>query len=146
MVRDRSAETRGSTGLTRPILHVDDDPATRSAVREILSIHHEVISARGLSEALDFVRERRFGLYLLGGMFRDGSSLELCYELRLSDPKVPVLFLSLLPKDLRQQLLLAGATEILDKTGSAEALTDAVRRHVDALSVSPRRQIASMAG
>jgi DNA-binding response OmpR family regulator len=146
MSRDRflrSPERQHSSGQ---ILHVDDDPATRDAVRGILSAHHEIVSASGLTDALDLAREHGFGLYLLGGMFQDGSSLELCYELRLLDPVVPVLIHSLLPKELRQRLLTAGATEIVDRAASPEALTDAVRRHLDGVSQSQRRRIAISAG
>jgi CheY-like chemotaxis protein len=124
------------------ILHVDDDPTTREAVRRILPADLEVVSACGLADALDLARDGDFDLYLLGGMFRDGSSLELCYELRLLDPKIPVLIHSLLPEELRQSLLLAGATEIVDKTGPAEALIDAVRRNADGFSESQRRRTA----
>jgi DNA-binding response OmpR family regulator len=99
-----------------------------------------------LTDALDLARDRGFGLYLLGGMFQDGSSLELCYELRLIDPVVPVLIHSLLPKELRQRLLAAGATEIVDKAAPLEALTDVVRRHLERVSQSQRRRIAMSAG
>jgi len=108
----------------------------------ILSVDHEVVSASGLSEALDFARDSDFGLYLLGGMFRDGSSLELCYELRLLDPEVPVLIHSLLPKDLRRFFMIAGATEIVEKTATAEALTEAVHRQLDGLPQPERRRTA----
>jgi DNA-binding response OmpR family regulator len=134
-----------STGFNRRVLHVEDDPITRETIHGILSIDHDVVSACGLNDALDLARDGRFDLYLLGGMFRDGSSLELCYELRLLDPRVPVLFHSSLPKDLRQRLLVAGVTEIIDKTGPVEALAAAVRRHFDALTL-PRRRTASSAG
>jgi DNA-binding response OmpR family regulator len=137
-----SAERQHSSGQ---ILHVDDDPATRQAVRGILSADHEIVSACGLTDALDLARDGDFRLYLLGGMFQDGSSLELCYELRLLDPGVPVLIHSLLPKELSQRLLSAGATEIVDRTAPPEALTDAVRRHVGAPSQS-QRHVAISAG
>ncbi len=92
MGRDTSVGALGSRDFSSRILHVEDDPATREAVRCILSADHEVVSACGLTDALDRARDHEFGLYLLGGMFRDGSSLELCYELRVLYPKVPVLF------------------------------------------------------
>jgi len=111
-----------------------------------LSAEHEVVSACGLSEALDFARDREFGLYLLGGMFRDGSSLELCYELRMLHPKVPVLIHSLLPRDLRCYLMTAGATEIVDRTAPAQVLTEAVRRNVDAPAQPERRRTAISVG
>ena len=130
----------------RRILHVEDDPLTRERVHGILSVDHEVVSACGLTDGLDLARNRRFALYLLGGVFRDGSPLELCYELRALDPRAPVLLLSLLPKELRQPLLLAGATEIVDNTDLAEALAPAVRRHVDDTAVPLQRRFASLAG
>jgi DNA-binding response OmpR family regulator len=145
MGRDNATHTPVTRSSNRRILHVDDDPVTREAVRGILSAEHEVISARGLTDALDLAKAGKFVLYLLGGMFRDGSSLELCYELRVLDPKVPVLFHSFLPNDLRQRLVLAGAAEIVDKSASAAALGDAVRRHVDPASQSQRRRTASTA-
>jgi len=105
------------------------------------------VSARGLTEALDIARDREFGLYLLGGMFRDGSSLELCYELRLVlHPQVPVLIHSLLPRDLGRYFIIAGATEIVDKAAPARTLTEAVRRHVDAPPQAERRRTAISVG
>jgi len=130
--------------LTR-ILHVDDDATTREAVRSILSRDHEVVSACGLSDALHIARDETFGLYLLGGMFRDGSSLELCYELRLLDPRVPVLIHSLLPHDLKDHLLVVGAAEVVDKTDSGQELTEAVRKYVGGPSQNQRRRWASSA-
>jgi DNA-binding response OmpR family regulator len=119
---------------------------TRQKVQGILSVDHEVVSACGLTDGLDLARNRRFALYLLGGVFRDGSPLELCYELRALDPRVPVLLLSLLPKELRQPLLSAGATEIVDKTDPAEALAAAVRRHVDGAPPPHSHRTASVTG
>jgi len=145
MGRDASS-CLSSQDSKRRILHVEDDPITRQKVQGILSVDHEVVSACGLTDGLDFARNCRFALYLLGGVFRDGSTLELCYELRALDPRVPVLFHSLLPKDLRQRLLLAGATEIVDKTDPAEALAAAVRRHVDGAALTQQRRTASLAG
>ena len=119
---------------------------TREKVHGILSVDHEVVSACGLTDGLDLARNRRFALYLLGDVFRDGSTLELCYELRALDPRVPVLFHSLLPKELKQRLLSAGATESVDKTDAADALAAAVRRHVDLVALPQRRRTASLAG
>ena len=113
MPRDRFVHTQAGQASRRRILHVEDDPTTREAVRSILSVDHEVVSACGLTDALDFARKIEFGLYLLGCMFRDGSSLELCYELRSLDPEVPVLLHSFIPRDLRRLLLRAGASGIL---------------------------------
>src|SRR5215831_10029449 len=110
MSKDSFPHGRGMTTHESGILHVEDDPITRETVREVLSADHEVVSASGLAEALDFARDRRFALYLLGGMFRDGSSLELCYELRLLHPSVPVILHSQLPGELGHHLLVAGAT------------------------------------
>jgi DNA-binding response OmpR family regulator len=135
-----------SPGSRKRILHVEDDPATRETVLGVLSADHEVVSAFGLTDGLRLARNRQFALYLLGGMFKDGSCLELCYEIRALDPCVPVLFHSLLPKDLKPCLLLAGATEIIDKTSPAEALAGAIRRHIDATSLPQRRRTASLAG
>jgi|SRR5262245_20513380 len=146
MARDRSAHSPGGRGPAKGILHVEDDPRTRDEVRGILSVDHEVVSACGLTEALDFARDREFGLYLLGGMFRDGSSLELCYELRLLNPKAPVLIHSILPRDLKRHLMIAGATEIVDKAAPAQVLTDAVRRHVDPFPQQERRRTAISIG
>jgi len=145
MGRNASSPLSGLDSRSR-ILHVEDDPLTREKVLGILSVDHEVVSACGLTDGLDLARNRCFALYLLGGVFRDGSPLELCYELRALDPRAPVLLLSLLPKELRRPLLLAGATDIVDNTDLAEGLAPAVRRHVADIAVPQQRRIASLAG
>ena len=146
MLRDRSTHGRGNTDHLRGILHVEDDPITRETVRGVLSGDHEVVSASGLTQALDFARDREFALYLLGGMFRDGSSLELCYELRLLHPSVPVILHSQLPGELGHHLLVAGATEIVDRDAPVDSITDAVRRNVNHFSPLERSRTASSAG
>lgn len=56
---------------------------------------HEVVSARTIAECLELATGGRgFDLYMLDDEYADGTSIELCRELRRATPQTPVLFFS----------------------------------------------------
>jgi DNA-binding response OmpR family regulator len=79
---------------------------------------HQVIPARTIGECLELVRGERFDLYMLDDDYIDGTSLELCKQLRKLTPETPILFFSsrAFQRD-REKGLEAGATAYLTKPG-----------------------------
>lgn len=77
---------------------------------------HEVVSAQTVHDCLELARRERFDLYMLDDDYVDGTSIELCRELRALTPETPILFFSSLafPRD-RERALEAGALAYLTK-------------------------------
>ncbi len=84
------------------ILIVDDHPATRRLLEDILSHDYQVILAGTGQEALDLARETpALDLILLDIIMPDKNGYEVCQQLK-SDPRtceIPVIFLSVLEED-----------------------------------------------
>lgn len=77
---------------------------------------HDVVSASTVHDCLELARRERFDLYMLDDDYVDGTSIELCRELRALTPETPILFFSSLafPRD-RARALEAGALAYLTK-------------------------------
>lgn len=77
---------------------------------------HEVVSAQTVHDCLELARRERFDLYMLDDDYVDGTSIELCRELRALTPETPILFFSSLafPRD-RERAMEAGAFAYLTK-------------------------------
>lgn len=74
-----------------------------------------VISALDVGSALWWAKSERFDLYILGQGFPDGTGLELCRQLRESDPHTPIIFYAEDAGDFERRLegLAAGAQAYL---------------------------------
>lgn len=79
---------------------------------------HQVVSARTVAQCLELVRGQRFDLYMLDDDYIDGTSLDLCKQLRRLTPETPILFFSsrAFQRD-RERGLEAGASAYLTKPG-----------------------------
>ena len=79
---------------------------------------HEVVSANTVSECLEVAAHEHFDLYMLDDDYIDGTSIELCKQLRRLTPETPILFFSSLAFERdRQKGLEAGAHAYLTKPG-----------------------------
>lgn len=77
------------------ILCVDDDKDTCSILCCLLGlIDCEATSAPTAAEALELIGRGRFDLYLLDNWMPGGSGVDLCQEIRQSDPSTPIVFYS----------------------------------------------------
>lgn len=87
---------------TSKILIVDDHPATRRLLEDILSHDYQVLIAGTGQEALDLARETQtLDLILLDIIMPDKNGYEVCQQLK-SDPltaDIPVVFVSMLEED-----------------------------------------------
>ena len=77
---------------------------------------HEVVSASSIRECMDAVGRQTFDLYMLDDDYIDGTSIELCRQLRRLTPQTPILFFSAqaFGRD-RERALAAGASAYLVK-------------------------------
>jgi two-component system alkaline phosphatase synthesis response regulator PhoP len=77
------------------ILVADDDPITRESLDACLKLEgFDVVLARDGAEALELWRKHRPELLCLDIMMPHTSGYEVCREVRLTHPDVPILFLS----------------------------------------------------
>jgi len=76
------------------VLHVEDDPDIATFVDSLLSDECEVVHARTLAKAIQFVTHEAFDLVLLDIGLPDGSGLDLLPMLSLSKRHVPVIIFS----------------------------------------------------
>src|SRR5581483_4588291 len=77
------------------ILFVEDNHDTAQLVTMILeSPDHRVTCVATIEEALELLARSAFDLYLLDTRLPDGSGIELCRQIRASDPNTPIIFFS----------------------------------------------------
>ena len=55
---------------------------------------YDVVTARGVEDALKLIRSGGFSLYVLGKRYSDRSTIDLCWRIRESDAATPVIFYS----------------------------------------------------
>ena len=75
------------------ILCVEDHPDTCELISTILR-GYEVISAKGVADALKNAAEEKFSLYLLDYHLPDGTGDELAVSIRNFDKTTPMLFVT----------------------------------------------------
>jgi DNA-binding response OmpR family regulator len=89
------AETARQEGGSARVLIVDGDVAFRRELRlECEQFGYQVIEADGAADGLREFEERSPNLVLLEAVLPDGSGLDVCRNIRRSDPKVPILMVS----------------------------------------------------
>jgi DNA-binding response OmpR family regulator len=78
---------------------------------------------------LPLIADGRFDLYLLDNWMLGGSGVELCREIRRSDPSTPIVFYSgAALESEREEALQAGVQAYLVKPGDVVILVETVRR------------------
>ena len=110
------------------ILCVDDHQDTSEMLQLLLSHEdYEVVTARGLDQAISLSKTQSFDLYVLDKRLPDGSGLELCRRLQALTPGVPCIFYSGDAYEIhRLEALQAGADAYVAKP-DIDKLIDAVR-------------------
>ena len=119
------------------ILLVDDDSAIRRVLsRLLITAGHDVALAASQAEALEELSNGQAAdLCILDFWLGKDNGLQLMETIRLAHPDVPILFLSggneTVPLEATTALAeMQGASEFLYKPISADALLQAVGRHV----------------
>lgn len=115
--------------LKRRILCVEDDPDTCQLLSVMLGrADYEITCVRTVTEGVSLSRSGLFDLYLIDQRFADGTGVELCEKIRLSDPHTPVVFFSALARESdRNEAMAAGATAYLIKPNHLDVLAGTVR-------------------
>ncbi len=77
------------------VLYVEDNEDTSFLGSYILEHSgFEVMSAKGVADALTLASEFKFDVYLVDAMLPDGNGVDLCRKLREADENTPVVFFS----------------------------------------------------
>jgi CheY-like chemotaxis protein len=77
------------------ILIAEDDEHTREALREVLTMEgYQVVAAADGLQAVDFFRVENPDFVCLDVMMPGLNGYEVCKQIRKSDEKVPILFLT----------------------------------------------------
>ena len=106
------------------ILHVEDDPDTRTLVAFVLQAEGwEVVSVEDVSEGIEHATAGGFDLYLIDNWIEGDNQNTLCLGLRSIDPHTPILFYSgaVFPADV-ESAIASGAQGYLQKPCTPEAL------------------------
>ena len=96
------------------ILCVEDDADSSELYTAILD-GHEVTSVATVRDAVSIIRNERFDICLLDYMLVDGTGLEFCLLLKHSNPEMPVLFISGIPKLTEELAKELGADGLIRK-------------------------------
>lgn len=115
------------------VLCVEDDEDTCEMLKALLNLSgYEVKSARSKEDALRLTESESFDLYLLDNLLPDGNGIELCKQIRASDPLTPIIFLSGLAQEAdREEALDAGAQAYLIKPVNVDELVNVITNSLD---------------
>ncbi len=102
------------------VLYVDDNADSCLMLSTMLGFSSiETTSANTIDEALRLAQAEQFDLYLLDTRFPEGSGLDLCKQLRDSNPQTPIVFYSGDARETEKAKgLAAGADAYLVKTNT----------------------------
>jgi len=113
------------------VLIVDDHPIVRAGLRRLLAVEPvtEVYEAADGKDALDALREQRPTLVILDLNLPGLGGIEVIARLKIADPQVPILVLSMHDDYIHvTRALQAGAAGYVSKNAPPEELLEAVRR------------------
>jgi DNA-binding NarL/FixJ family response regulator len=115
-------------------LHADDHALVQAGVQQILGAEMDVdfVNVENAREALDAVRRMPFDLILLDVTMPGRSGLDVVKEMKVAQPKTPVLMLSMHAEhQFALRALRSGASGYIRKTSMPEELIKAVTRILD---------------
>lgn len=128
---------------TRRILVIDDDEATRDAIRAALAERYEVTTAEGGREALPIIDSGHFDLIICDIVMDEVDGLELVRHVRQRDADLPIIVISgggrIDPSDYLRIGIAFGAQTSLAKPLRVEELRNAVARLLDAGPIAMQR-------
>jgi two-component system alkaline phosphatase synthesis response regulator PhoP len=99
------------------ILFVEDHQDTLDLFEVVLSeLKYQVVTASSVERALELAGSQPFDIFVLDSWLTDGSGIDLCKQIRLTDRTTPILFCSgkAYEKD-KEEALVAGAQGYLTK-------------------------------
>lgn len=115
--------------MSKLILVVDDDDFIRDVLREMLS-QYEVLEAETGGEAVKLFRERRPRLVLMDILMPDMDGIEATREIKRIDQNAIILGISAFAAVKGDQMLKAGAREIISKPVRMQELRVKVKNYL----------------
>jgi DNA-binding response OmpR family regulator len=114
--------------VRRKILFVEDHDDTRDLFSIVLDqSNYEVMTSASMAGALRLAETEKFDLFVLDSLLTDGTGLELCKRIRLTDHLTPILFYSALAfENDKNEAFLSGAQEYLVKPVDIPVLCNTV--------------------
>jgi len=113
------------------ILIVDDHAVVREGLKQIISGNADMAvegEAGNGNEALDKIKQHSYSVVILDIAMPGKNSLDTMKEIRLVQPHLPVLILSMYPEDqYAVRFFRAGASGYLTKKSAPEELVNAIR-------------------
>ena len=113
------------------ILIVDDHSVVREGLKQIISGNTDMAvegEARNGDEALDKIKQHSYSVVILDIAMPGKNSFDTMKEIRLAQPHLPVLILSMYPEDqYAVRFFRAGASGYLTKKSAPEELVNAIR-------------------
>jgi DNA-binding response OmpR family regulator len=121
------------TSKIESILCIDKDKHTCLILTYLFSSESfEIITCDNFEEALLKTSRKEFSAIIMDNGFGDQSSYEVCRQLRLSNPQIPIIFYSSDGRKTEiEKAFAAGADEYLLKPLGLEKIVPLVRRLID---------------
>lgn len=117
--------------MNQLILVVDDDDFIRDVLREMLS-QYQLLEAESGGQAVQLFREKRPRLVLMDIMMPEMDGIEATRAIKSIDSKAVILGISAFANVKGEQMLKAGANEILSKPVKMQELRLKVKKYMDA--------------
>lgn len=126
-LEERKVDAQMNPGAIR-VLIVDDDEDIRRALHDLLESQHYMAKSVGTGvQALEQVRDQRFGVVILDLELPDVNGLEVLRRLKEGDPTLPIIMLTATANEADKTAALHyGARAFLTKPYSSHALISAV--------------------
>jgi response regulator RpfG family c-di-GMP phosphodiesterase len=124
------------------ILVVDDEPEIRDVLCELLGDRYECIPASSAEEALDLIRDGRFGLIISDIMMGGMSGLEMIPHVLANSPDTVVLMISGVQTiESAIKALRAGAFDYIMKPFDLRQVDAAVKRAIETYDLRRSKQL-----
>jgi CheY-like chemotaxis protein/YHS domain-containing protein len=123
----RKVDAQMNSGAMQ-VLIVDDDQDIRRALHDLLESQHYMVKSVGTGvQALEQVRDQRFGVVILDLELPDVNGLEVLRRLKEGDPTLPIIMLTATSNDADKTAALQyGARAFFTKPYSGHALISVV--------------------
>jgi DNA-binding NarL/FixJ family response regulator len=128
-------KSRGGKNAKKRVFLVDDHPLMRQALSQLISQEADLAvcgEAEGAAEALRSIAALKPDVAIVDLSLKEGSGLDLVKDLKLREPELPVLVLSMHDESTyAERLLRSGARGYVMKDQASDKVVVALRRVLD---------------
>ncbi len=133
-----TSNQNGYDGRKKPtILVVDDEPTIREAIRLILEKNFNIISASNGFEALEMYEKYKPDIVLMDIMMPIMNGIEATREILKKHPDAVILAISAYSDKKGEEIIKAGARDILPKPFRRRDLVDFLMKFINTASTTP---------